>query len=133
MQEGSVELCPDGKGVYPDAKSFWNVLQEFNITYRYAGGVEIVYRTEKPYMRFEGGSKPDSATLRRVTTRSGGWDKLIQTLDRGQYDVFGFLKALRTTGYGLQCYAIKGDRRENLKRSIGAWREFAKSMENEPD
>lgn len=65
----------------------------------------------------------------------GGWDKLIQTLDRGRYDVFGFLKTLRAMGYdgavGLQCYAIKGDRRENLQRSIGAWREFAKRMENE--
>jgi sugar phosphate isomerase/epimerase len=66
---------------------------------------------------------------------AGGWDKLIQTLDRGQYDVFGFLKSLRAMGYtgpvGLQCYAIKGDRRENLRRSIGAWREFAKRMKDE--
>ncbi len=64
---------------------------------------------------------------------AGGWDKLIQTLDRGQYDVFAFVKTVRTMGYtgpiGLQCYAIKGDRRENLQRSIGAWRESVKRMD----
>jgi myo-inositol 2-dehydrogenase/D-chiro-inositol 1-dehydrogenase len=43
-----------GKGVYPKADSFWNVLLEFDVTYKYANGVEVVYRTEKPYMRFEG-------------------------------------------------------------------------------
>jgi predicted dehydrogenase len=47
-----VEIC--GSGVYPGADSFWNVLLEFDVTYKYANDVEIVYRTEKPYMRFEG-------------------------------------------------------------------------------
>ncbi|MCP4858973.1 MAG: Gfo/Idh/MocA family oxidoreductase [Fuerstiella sp.] len=51
-REFPVEIS--GRGVYPDANSFWNVLLEFEITYKYAGGVEIIYRTEKPYMRFEG-------------------------------------------------------------------------------
>ncbi|MFV1966367.1 MAG: Gfo/Idh/MocA family oxidoreductase [Pirellulaceae bacterium] len=43
-----------GSGVYPGAGSFWNVLLEFDLSYKYANGVEMVYRTEKPYMRFEG-------------------------------------------------------------------------------
>jgi predicted dehydrogenase len=43
-----------GSGVYPPADSFWNVLLEFDVTYKYADGVEVIYRTEKPYMRFEG-------------------------------------------------------------------------------
>ncbi len=43
-----------GSGVYPNAESFWNVLLKFDVTYKYADGVELVYRTEKPYMRFEG-------------------------------------------------------------------------------
>ena len=63
---------------------------------------------------------------------AGGWEKLIQTLDRGEYDVFAFVKAVRTMGYagpvGLQCYAVQGDRRENLRRSIDAWHEFQKRM-----
>jgi len=56
----------------------------------------------------------------------GGWDRLIQTLDRGAFDNVRLLKTLRRIGYtgpvGLQCYAVKGDRRENLRRSIDAWR-----------
>lgn len=56
----------------------------------------------------------------------GGWDRLIQTLDRGEFDVYEFVNALHELGYtgpiGLQCYNVKGDRRENLQRSIAAWR-----------
>lgn len=62
----------------------------------------------------------------------GGWDKLIQTLDRGKYDVYAFLKALKQAGYkgpvGLQCYNVKGDIKENLTRSLKAWRGFVKRM-----
>ncbi len=43
-----------GTGRYPAADSFWNVLLSFNIRYKYASGIKISYRTEKPYMRFEG-------------------------------------------------------------------------------
>jgi sugar phosphate isomerase/epimerase len=56
------------------------------------------------------------------------WNRLIQTLDRGSYDVGQVLKALRRAGYagpiGLQCYGVLGDSRENLKRSMKAWREI---------
>ena len=56
----------------------------------------------------------------------GGWDRLIQTLDRGSYDVRGFLQTLAQAGYkgpvGLQCYNVQGDREENLMRSMRAWR-----------
>ncbi len=58
----------------------------------------------------------------------GNWDRLIQTLDRGDFDVHGLLLALRKRGYagpvGLQCYAVKGDKYENLKRSMAAWRKM---------
>jgi len=50
------------------------------------------------------------------------------TLDRGDYDVFGMLVALQRAGYrgpiGLQCYSIKGDPKENLRKSMGAWRGY---------
>lgn len=55
----------------------------------------------------------------------GGWDRLIQTLDRGAFDVCGFLATLKTMGYigpiGLQGYGIKGDVRVNLEHSMAAW------------
>ncbi len=59
-------------------------------------------------------------------TNTMGWDRLIQTLDRGDFDMAGFLKTLAKYGYrgpiGLQCYAVRGDVRENLRRSMSAWR-----------
>lgn len=58
----------------------------------------------------------------------GGWDRLIQTLDRGSFDVAGFLRTLKSMGYrgpvGLQCYNVAGGREENLKRSMKTWRSF---------
>jgi len=58
----------------------------------------------------------------------GDWDRLIQPLDSGSFDVRGFLRALKSLGYngpiGLQCYNIKGDREELLVRSMKAWRSF---------
>lgn len=57
---------------------------------------------------------------------TGDWDRLIQPLDRGSYDVTKLLSGLKRIGFdgpvGLQCYAVKGDKRENLARSIQAWR-----------
>ena len=61
---------------------------------------------------------------------SGGkdWKRLIQTLDRGSFDIYGFLKTLEDCGYtgpiGLQGYGIGGDAYDNLKRSMGAWRKL---------
>jgi sugar phosphate isomerase/epimerase len=57
------------------------------------------------------------------------WSRLIQTLDRGSYDVAGLLRTLRESGYngpiGLQGYGIAGDRRANLAASMAAWRKLA--------
>ena len=54
--------------------------------------------------------------------RSG---QLIQTLDRGDYDQKALFRMLRELGFqgnvGFQYYAIRGDSRENMKRSIDAW------------
>jgi sugar phosphate isomerase/epimerase len=59
-------------------------------------------------------------------TKSMNWDKLIQPLDAGTYDVAGLLKALRGLGYtgavGFQGYGIPGDSREILSRAQGAWK-----------
>jgi sugar phosphate isomerase/epimerase len=62
----------------------------------------------------------------RGETNRMDWNRLIQTLDRGNFDVGRVLKTLRELRYagpiGLQCYAIPGDSRENLNRSMKAWR-----------
>jgi sugar phosphate isomerase/epimerase len=63
-------------------------------------------------------------------TRQMQWSRIIQTLDRGSFDVGRMLKTLKRLGFsgpvGLQCYAIPGDPRENLKRSMQAWRSLCR-------
>lgn len=58
--------------------------------------------------------------------RGGDWKRLIQTLDRGTFDMTTALRALDAIGYdgpvGFQGYGIGGDAKDNLKRSIDAWR-----------
>ena len=60
--------------------------------------------------------------------RTEGWSHLIQTLDRGSFDVAGLLRTLRKLGYtgpiGLQCYQVAGDIEENLQRSMEAWKKI---------
>jgi len=57
-----------------------------------------------------------------------GWDRYIQPLDKGNFDVSAFLQTLRELGYtgpiGLQCYGIGGDTREHLARSMATWRQW---------
>ncbi|MCF7957133.1 MAG: PmoA family protein [Phycisphaerae bacterium] len=61
-------------------------------------------------------------------TKKMGWDKLIQTLDKGAFDNDKLLKTLKEIGYtgpvGLQGYAIQGDAKENLTASMKAWRKI---------
>jgi len=53
-------------------------------------------------------------------------DGLIQPLDRGDFDNRELLSTLRDAGYrgpvGLMCYAIPGDAREHLGRSMNVWK-----------
>lgn len=56
----------------------------------------------------------------------GNWDRYIQPLGKGSFDMPAFLRTLRDLGYtgpiGLQCYGIGGDTREHLAQSMQAWR-----------
>ena len=49
---GPVEI--QGTGKYPAPESFWNVLLEFDVRYRFANGLVWTYRTEKPYFQIDG-------------------------------------------------------------------------------
>ncbi len=61
-----------------------------------------------------------------------GWEKYIQPLDRGSFDMGKFLRTLKELGYrgpiGLQCYGIGGDAREHLARSMTAWRALSQNL-----
>jgi len=70
----------------------------------------------------------------RGDTKAMGWDRLIQPLDRGTYDVAAFIRRLRDeVGWqgpvGLQGYAVPGDKRENLRRSMAAWRAMNETLD----
>jgi len=58
----------------------------------------------------------------------GGWDRLIQPLGQGAFDVCGFLRELWQLGYrgpiGFQGYGIKGDLHQVLTESIAVWRQY---------
>ena len=60
------------------------------------------------------------------------WNTLIQTLDRGTFDLRGFLEILRGAGYtgpiGFQGYGIGGDAHENLKRTMAAWEKHSEVL-----
>ena len=48
---GPVEV--EGSGRYP-SDGLWNVLLQFEIQYKYADGVRLIYQINQPYVRFEG-------------------------------------------------------------------------------
>jgi sugar phosphate isomerase/epimerase len=75
-----------------------------------------------------------TVTINGADTRVKGprWNRLIQTLDRGSYDVGIVLRTLEKVGFrgpiGLQGYGLGGDRRDNLKRSMEGWRGITAKM-----
>lgn len=61
-----------------------------------------------------------------------GWDRYIQPLGQGTFDVLKLLRTLEELGFrgpvGLQCYGIGGDAREHLARSWEAWRKMTAQL-----
>ena len=59
-------------------------------------------------------------------TRHLGWDRLIQPLGRGTYNVADFVARARAAGYrgpfGVQGFGVKGDTEELLRETMKAWR-----------
>lgn len=60
------------------------------------------------------------------------WSTLIQTLDRGTFDIKEFLTTLAQIGYtgpiGFQGYGIGGDAYENLKNTMQAWEKHSRVL-----
>jgi sugar phosphate isomerase/epimerase len=61
-------------------------------------------------------------------TKQMGWDRLIQPLDSGTYDVGAFLRKVRVAGYtgpiGFQGFGIREDPRTVLERTMKAWKKI---------
>lgn len=73
----------------------------------------------------DAGAKLFSVSISGAETGGTDWSKLIMPLGSGDFAVERVLKALEAINYTgpvtLQCYAIKGDKKENLKASFDAW------------
>jgi sugar phosphate isomerase/epimerase len=65
-------------------------------------------------------------------THNMDWDRLIQPLGEGTYDVLNVLQILKKNGYknpvGLQCYNIEGKPELFLKKSMGTWKEYINQL-----
>lgn len=85
---------------------------------------EPLLRRAMPYLNV--------VTINGADREGKDWDKLIQPLGRGDYDVYGLLKTLNRLGYtgpiGFQGYGIKGDIREVLKTTMDAWRDYSRRL-----
>jgi len=61
-------------------------------------------------------------------TREMGWNRLIQPLGEGSFDVYKVVSLLWDNGYkgpvGFQCYTIEGEPEDFLKKSIGTWEHY---------
>ncbi|MGA0133127.1 MAG: sugar phosphate isomerase/epimerase family protein [Opitutales bacterium] len=59
-------------------------------------------------------------------TAKMGWDRLIQPLGRGSYDVKAFVSGVRAAGYrgpfGFQGYGIRAEPAELLRQTMEGWR-----------
>jgi sugar phosphate isomerase/epimerase len=75
-------------------------------------------------------------TLSGADSRAKDVVHSVYTLDRGTLDLRPTLRALKTLNYtgpiGLQCFSIPGDARENLRRSMDAWRRLTAQAAAEP-
>jgi sugar phosphate isomerase/epimerase len=65
------------------------------------------------------------------------WDRLIQPLGNGNFDLVPLLNKLRECDYegtiGLQCYRIQGEIRDVLRKSKGAWESLLSSLSCQPN
>jgi len=103
----------------------------FNLCHWLAGDDEQnlvpLLRQAKPYLAAITINGADTAA--EIHAKTGNW---IQPLDSGSFDMHGFLKAVKKSGYtgpiGLQCYGISGDARENLTRSMVAWQKLSAAL-----
>ena len=85
--------------------------------------LEEILTAARPYLLQVSINGADSGDTQQMN-----WDRLIQPLDVGSFDVSQVLGALRRIRYtgpiGLQGYGIKGDTPAHLKRSITAWEQI---------
>ncbi len=102
---GPVEV--EARATYPPADSFWNVMLSFEAEYRYANGVRLYYKTDIPYVRFEGDegwifaeyNKPLQASAAAILDSKIRPDEIHFPLKSDKQD---FIDAVKTRGQTLE-------------------------------
>lgn len=73
-----------------------------------------------------------AVSINGADEKGQNWDTLIQSLDKGNFPqrrLLGVLKKMHFKGpVCLQCFAVKGDKKNNLKKSIDAWEKLLKEL-----
>jgi sugar phosphate isomerase/epimerase len=105
--------------------------KNFGVTFNLCHTLAMGDEEKIPALLEEAGQFLFTVTINGADTKVTGprWDRLIQNLDRGSYDVGIVLRTLKRLGFqgpiGLQGYGLGGDRRENLAQSIVAWHKLS--------
>jgi sugar phosphate isomerase/epimerase len=77
----------------------------------------------------EAGDYLFAVSISGADTEGKDWPSLIKPLGQGDFNMERFLAALRKSGFdghfSLQCFALKGDKKENLRASMNAWKALA--------
>jgi sugar phosphate isomerase/epimerase len=108
-----------------DAVDRSNVGATFNLCHELRSG----WDPEFPQLLKNAIPRLYAVTINGADRQGHDWDKLIQPLGRGDYDVAGLVRTFVKAGYrgpfGIQCYGLKGDPGVYLKQSMTAWRSIA--------
>lgn len=101
---GPVEV--EGTGEFTEG--LWNTIVEFEVKYRYANGVQLIYKTESPYVRFEGdegwimaeysGRKLTASSQKILDARLGPDQESFETTD----EKTDFLNAVKSRKESLE-------------------------------
>jgi myo-inositol 2-dehydrogenase / D-chiro-inositol 1-dehydrogenase len=99
-------ISVEGRGEYPPPESFWNVLLNFEIEYKYANGVKLVYKTDKPYVKFEGSEGSVYADMSKIEASKGS---IVDFKSGGQWitlpfksDKQDFIDAVKSRGQTIE-------------------------------
>jgi predicted dehydrogenase len=94
----------EGRGTYPPSDSFWNVLLDFEVHYKYANGMRLIYKIDKPYLIFEGTDgriRVDTNSLETspgvADVKTGDWTSLPFRSDKRD-----FIDAVKSRGSTLE-------------------------------
>ncbi len=102
--------------------------ENFGISFNLAHALRVGDEARIPAILSDAGPLLFLVSLNGADRDAAGeaWDRLVRPLDEGDFDLAGLLRELGRVGYhgpvGLQAFGVSVPPRENLRRSIEAWR-----------